>query len=256
MSVELKHALRPAIHHCMRQALGVQELLEAARWVFVDLAAEDLKRAGEKVNISRLSVITGLQRPVVQALLAERQEKDPSRFTVRVISTWRNSKAYLAKNKQPKVLPYDGKRGSFTTLVQSVSKDLHPGTVLFDLQRLDLVEVSEKGIKLKGEAQITKRGTNRGYEQLSRDTEDLMMAVISNIEWPNGQLPNYHGTTSFDNLDESDLDQIRAWIFTKFSKFHKEVESYLAGFDLDLNPDPKKAGGKRVMMGVFSKTTP
>ncbi len=255
MSEQLRNVLRPAVRHCLKSALGVQELLEAARWAFVEEAANELEAAGEKINVSRLSVVTGLQRPVVKECLENRPEKDPSRFSVRVISTWRNSKRFLGKNKQPKVLSYDGDNSQFASLVRSVSKDLHPGTILFDLVRLNLVEVSEEGVKLKSKGYITRRDVKQGYEQLAADTEDLMMAVMGNLESEKGELPNYHGTTSFDNIDEEDLKLIRDWIFERFSRFHKDVEKYLASFDLDMHPDDKKKGGKRVMVGLFSRTT-
>jgi len=255
MTSELKNVLKPAVHLCLKNALGVRELLEAARWVFVDQAANELKDAGEKLNVSRLAIMTGLQRPVVKECLENRPVQDPSRFTIRVISTWRNSKKFLGKNKQPKVLSYEGDNSDFAKLVRTVGSDLHPGTILFDLQRLNLVDVSPTGVKLKSKGYITKRDVKKGYEHLARDTEDLMTAVIDNLEWKKGQLPNYHGTTSFDNIDESDLEEIRDWIFDKFSKFHQDVEKHLATYDLDLNPSSKKPGGKRVMMGLYSKTT-
>lgn len=255
ISNELRSVVRPAVHHCMKNALGVRELLEASRFVFVELAAQELEAAGEKATVSRLSVMTGLQRPVIKHILDNPPPKDATRFTVRVVGAWRNDKRFLGKNGQPKVLGYEGDDNEFAALVHSVSTDLHPATVLFDLERLGLAEKTKHGVKLKSKAFITRRDVKQGYRMLARDTEDLAMAILGNLEWGKGELPNYHGMTSFDNVSEEDLKAIRDWIFKRFSRFHREVEKYLAKQDLDLHPNKKKKGGKRVMVGLFSRTT-
>lgn len=255
MDNSLQTLLNPIVLYCLKHAVGIQELLEAARIVFVNRAAEELKAAGEKPSVSRLSIITGLQRPVVKRCLAGIQHNDPMRFTMRVISVWRNDSRFSDKRKQPRTLQYEGEKHDFKALVHAVSCDLHPATILFDLERLKLVEVGPKGIRLKSKAFSTRRDAKEGHRMLARDSEDLMMAILDNLQAPDGPLPNYHGETSFDNISPEDLENIRTWLFKRMGRFHRDVEKYLSKFDLDLHPRSGKKGGKRVAVGLFSRTT-
>ena len=106
MSHELLQILEPVVRYCMMKSLGVRELLDASRQVFVDLAVEDLKKRGEKVTVSRVSIMTGLQRPIVKACLNGRKLADPTRFTLRVIGQWRYNSKFAGKNGKPRVLSY------------------------------------------------------------------------------------------------------------------------------------------------------
>ena len=254
----LKVILRPIIRFCLRHSLGIQDLLEIVKIVFIKLAAEELEKAGEKVTVSRLSVMTGLQRPAVKRYTEDPDPKpSATRFTTRVITQWRRDPEFLTANSRPKVLGTEGDESEFKRLVERVSTDLHPRTVLFDLKRLGVVEETKGGVRLKAKAYKPDRDKNPAdiYRMLSRDVEDLVEAVMENVEWNlSEELPNFHAYTYFDNVSQEDVPRIRRWLKRACAAHHQRVERYLSQYDLDVNPDPKKAGGYKISMGSFSKT--
>ncbi len=253
MSGDIKNIVQPAVLYCLKKGHTIRELLEAARDVFVEEASKELSKAGEKENVSRIAVITGLQRPVVKACLNDQVEPKAASLTSRVTETWREHKRFKGKNNQPKVLSCDGDRSEFASLVRTVSKDIHPGTVLFDLRRQGLVEITETGAKLT--SQKDKKSIEAVYKQIGEESRDFISAMLDNLDSPNETPPNYQISSTFDNMDEADLIAIREKLNETLSKFQDEVEQLLSGYDLDTHPDPQKTGGRKVVVGLYSKTT-
>lgn len=251
----LRVILRPIVRYCLKHSMGVRDLLDAARHVFVSIAVEELEKAEKKTTTSRISVMTGLQRPLIKACRKNPDPAPPSHFTTRVISQWRRDPRFLTKSKAPKVLSYEGHNTEFKKLVEAVSTDLHPRTVLFDLERLGVVEITNGGVKLKARAYRPAGKPSEVYRMMARDVEELMRAVIENIEHEaEGKDPvNFHAYTYFDNVSAEDLTHLRKWLSKQGSRFHQRVERYLSKYDLDVTPNKDKRGGHRIAMGSFCR---
>lgn len=253
MSTDLKSLITPTIKYCLKKGLTVRELLEAAREAFVVEASQELAQVGEKGNVSRISVMTGLQRPIVKSCLSKEIEPKAKSLAERVIEAWRENKRFKNKNNQPKTLSYEGDRSEFATLVRTVSKDIHPGTVLFDLTRRGLVEATGDGLKL-----LTKKSKNQTsdtIDHVAEEAHDFIAAMLGNLEATAETPPNYQSSSTFDNIDADDIAAAREIINSEMSAFQDRLESALSPFDLDANPDPNKKGGKRLVVGLYSKTT-
>lgn len=252
----LRTMLRPVVRFCLNRSLGLRELLEAAKVVFIELAVEELKGRDEKINISRISVVTGVHRKDAVRIYREGDIQDVStRFTSRVVNQWRRDKRFTDKGGKPRILEFEGDESEFAKLVNLVSTDLHPGTVLFDLERLGAVERTKGGLKLKVRSYMPLHNPKEGMRLMSSDTEDLMFGVIDNIFAEDEKnLPNYHGKVVYDNVAEEDIPKIRAWLFKACGALHARALAHLAKYDLDINPDSKKKGGKRIALGLFTRT--
>ncbi len=252
----LRTMLRPVVRFCLNRSLGLRELLEAAKVVFIDLAVEEFKARGEKINISRISVVTGVHRKDAVRIYREGDIQDVStRFTSRVINQWRRDKRFMSKSGRPRVLTFEGDESEFAQLVNLVSTDLHPGTVLFDLERHGSVERTRSGLRLHARSYMPQYNPKEGMRLLATDTEDLMLGVLDNIFADDEKnLPNYHGKVVYDNVDPADVPKIRNWLFKACGALHQRALAQLAKYDLDINPDKKKRGGKRVTLGIFTRT--
>ena len=77
----------------------------------------------------------------------EKKEKIPVMIS-RVVAQWENDRRFLTQAGKPRVLSCDEDDSEFSELVRLVSKDLHPGTVLFELERSGIVERSKRGVRL------------------------------------------------------------------------------------------------------------
>lgn len=250
----LRVVLRPVLQFCLRWSLTIQDLLESAKIVFLEVAADEIKRQGKDPNVSRLSVMTGLRRREVMRIWRDGDEKTSSfGLITRVIGMWQQGKRFQGKNGKPKVLGIDGEDSEFNRLVQSISRDLHPGTVLFELERLQLVSRTDEGLVLKVESYFPKADPKEAFLMLAMDTADLMYAAEENI-LGNKKRQNLHLTTEYDNIRIDELPQIEQWFLDEGKKIHEKARQYLAKFDQSVNPKRGAEAGARVVLGTFSRT--
>lgn len=167
---------------------------------------------------------------------------------------------YFARDKKkPFVLKLDGMESPFIQLIQSISTELNPYTVLFELERVGVVKRTSHGIKLLKSVYLTKDKIE-GYQFLSEDTDDLIQAVQENLEDQNNN-PNLHLKTEYDNIPSTCIPQIKNWLLKEGSLFHKKARNFLSSFDSDAAKTSLKNNKSvdkafRVAVGTFSVTTP
>lgn len=128
-----------------------ENLLKAA---FVDAGREALLRAGSAVNVSRVSLSTGVHRKDAGRLLAQAssapqgaEDAGTSRSVASAIYTrWTTHPEYRGR-QAPFTLPVRDDDGgpSFERLAREVSTDAHPRSALEELRRLGLAELSPDG---------------------------------------------------------------------------------------------------------------
>jgi hypothetical protein len=250
----LLRMLRPMVSFCLRHSLVVQTFIEAVKQVYEEVAAEQLRKSGDKVNVSRLSVITGLHRRDVRRLLRPRlaQASTPS-LIGRVIGQWEQDPRYATKRGKPRLLKHDMQHSEFKALVSEVSTDLNPGTVLFELERIGAVERVGSKLRLAQGAYLLSGNVAQGMDLMARDTADLVSAVCENLE-EHREPKNLHARTEYDNIALEALPRVRAWLLEEGALFHQKMRDFLSQFDLDLHPEAGQKGGGRAAVVTVSLT--
>lgn len=248
----IKAMLRPVVRVCISHGLGIQEIIEALKGVLVQLAKEELQKSGVKINVSRLSVITGIHRRDVDRMLeADEGDFEPVNLVSRITSAWENTPQFCTKAGKPRVLSFEGGESEFVQLVRLVTTDVHPKGILLQLERLGLVEKAATGLKLIRASQDVRSDIGKAYHVLAQDIADVTSTVEQNVAKPH-DVPHLHARTEFDNIFVADIPAIREWLLQEGSTFHKRVREYLAGFDKDLNPHIRKEAGARIALTSFS----
>ncbi len=247
--------IRPIIRFCFKRSLNLQDLIESAKLVFLEVAEEELKSQDQKINLSRLSALTGVHRKDAFRIYKQGETKDETGgITSRVIGLWREHPKYIGKNKRPRVLSYKGEESELAELLRMISSDIKSGAVVFALEQVDAVEKTPSGLKLKANAYVPKNNPSEAIRLVSNDANDLFEAIAANIDCTDDALPNYHAKSIYDNVAKEDVPALRNWLLKHCSAFQTKVEKHLAKHDLDINPNPKKSGGGRIVLGIFSRT--
>ncbi|MFO0416762.1 MAG: DUF6502 family protein [Pseudomonadota bacterium] len=248
----LRSLLRPAARFALRRGVKVRAILEELKGLLVEEARGELLRVGEEVSVSKLSVMTGLQRRDVQRVAAPIAEA-PQQLDLltRVIGAWCMGEGF-SRGANPMDLSFEGSDSDFSRLVRGISSDLNPATVLFELERLNLVERRGQELRLLWNAYQISGDVDDAYTLLERDIAALIDGVDSNIKGAHG-VPNLHISTRFDNVSVEALGRIREWILAKGAEFHAALREYVGSFDKDINPTRySERGGAKVTIGSFS----
>jgi len=251
----LEVILRPVVRLCLRHGLKVKDLVELLKVVFVRVARAELVQQGEEESLSRIKVMSGVHRAEVARILKGKpQGARPMDVVTKVIGKWRSDKRYLTSAGKPRVLTSEGMASEFVQLVQSVSIDLNPYTVLFEMERLGFVERTNAGMRLQASVYIPK-DVHEGYAMMADDVEDLMETVQENMAPQRApEERSLHMKTEYDSIAVDDLPTVREWVRREGSKFHARVRDYLASVDQDISPRRRARGGRvRVALGTFSR---
>lgn len=249
----LRLALRPLMRLAVRHSVRLLEVIELLKLVFLEVAAEELEHRGEKPNVSKLSVMTGVHRKDAARLYRDKGEiRRPPDVLSRTLGLWRNSALYQTSAGAPRVLTYEGPESEFVQLVREVTTDVAPHTVLHELQRRQMVERSARGLRLLT-AQRTTLPTEvlEGYKMMGEDIADLLDAGEFNLREETTDR-TLHLKTEFDNIPQSAARQLRAWLLAEGSRMHSRVERYLSRFDRDVAPSRAKGHSVRVSYGSFA----
>lgn len=250
--------LKPALRFCLKHAIGVHKLIELAKQALVEITAEAMHEAGEKINVSRISAATGLNRREVARIMRQEQKLvELPHLASRVTNRWENDAEFTTSNGRPRVLSYRGKASEFHKLVSKVSKDLNPGTILKELERREAVTRLASGVKLVSGTNFHVATPTKGLELLAQDAATLIEAVEENL-YSQQEVRNMHIRTDYDNILISRLPEVRAWIFEHGKNYHREVREFLSQYDKDVSPHagPDESGGGKVVVTSFSHTEP
>lgn len=240
----LRVVLRPVIRFCLRRALTLQDLISAAKIEFVEIAAQEMERAGEKVNVSRLSLITGVYREEAHRIFKEKAPPTPTSENLihRIVGQWEQSPLYSKKPGSPKPLAFRGEDNAFRSLCESVSKNINPGTVLYELNRLCLTEVRGEFLHLVRKEAYLGRDEEKAWRLFSSDCESLQQVIEENMHGEK----HHHIRTWYDNIYVKDLSKLRTWLDEEGKRLHKKLRTKLAASDKDIAPgrdSADEAGG-------------
>lgn len=246
----------PAVRFCLRHSVSVQEAIEILKSAFVQTACDDIARGGKEANISRVSAAIGLHRRDVTRLMNDSEPKlDAVSYVVRVMGHWQTDRRFSNRGRA-RMLTCEGPDNQFQKLIESISKDLKPVTILFELERIGVVERSGNKVKLLSRAFIPKGDVEATIKLFSRDASELLTAVEENA-FENAATPNLHARTHYDSITKDAEIEVREWLLREGSALHQKARNFLSQYDVDINPRLSK--GKEVVkvsLGTFSLVQP
>ncbi len=151
-----RQLLGAIIRLAVRNGLNYLEFSAICKSLYVDIATKEFGIKGRETNISRVSLITGLDRKEIKHI-KELKEKDRDANNQRpdklasVLSHWFDGEYYTDDKGHPIELPFaveEGDEGSsFSQLVHSAGGgSLAPITVLREFKRSKVVEETESGL--------------------------------------------------------------------------------------------------------------
>jgi len=144
----LRRVLRPLVRLLVGQGITYPFLADLLKSIYVETAASEFTVGGKLATDSRLTVLTGVHRKDIRRLRHEPQPDaglTPSMtLGTQIVARWLGDTAYHDRNGAPQALPRrhtkDG-AASFASLVERVSKNVRPRSVLDELVRLGVVEI-------------------------------------------------------------------------------------------------------------------
>jgi len=183
----LDRILDPLVRAVMAMGVSYPLCIRILKRAYLRVARREIENEGAPLTVSRVSVMTGLQRKDIGQITAaiERRQPPPANVSLgaRLIGIWNGAKNFTDGEGRPLPLGrFAGARPSFEDLVRSVSTDVRPRAVLDEWLRLGVVEVDEKDwVHLKADAFVPRQGFDELAYFYGRNLSDHIAASTHNL---------------------------------------------------------------------------
>lgn len=181
----LDGVLAPLAQLCIARGIRIRAVEDRLRVALVQAARDAHPTQSSTRLTSRISATTGLTRREVARL--ERQP-DPARELRRsplseLFTRWLSNPGLRDPNNKPLKLPRQGPAPSFESLAQSITRDVHPRTLLDELCRLQLVayDTASDSVQLLREAFVPRGDWARMLAFLGDNVGDHFRAAVANV---------------------------------------------------------------------------
>lgn len=181
------YLIAPVVRLLLRHGINHQRFAAALKRVFLDEAAAELHARGLGTTYTALSLLSGLQRRDVRALLEgpslPRKATSPS-LAMQVLTLWVTDPRYADADDEPIPLPLRAAQPdepSFAQLVAGVSKDVHAQSVADELERLGLVRERSGRLELASDQYRPTGSHEQMLDALCRNARDHLSAAVTNV---------------------------------------------------------------------------
>ncbi|MFC3115115.1 DUF6502 family protein [Cellvibrio fontiphilus] len=142
-----RQLMEPIIGILLRNGVTHKDLALICKQLYVQVATDEFGIRGRDTNLSRVAMLTGIDRKEVARIkeaMQDNQESEQSqqhqdRLT-RLLSAWHQDPEFCTPEQQPKALAIDGEQQSFSQLVRRYGGDFPASALLKELKRVGVVE--------------------------------------------------------------------------------------------------------------------
>lgn len=224
----LRRLLEPLAQLALARGLPYAALDELLRAALVDEARRLHGGAGSHGLVSRISTATGLTRREVGRLLERGAPEAVARpsLAAEVFARWMSEPALL-QGGRPRVLPRLGAAPSFEALAQSVTRDVHPRTLLAELCRLELAhwDTDADTVALQRAAFVPRAELAHMLGLLGDNVGDHLHAAVDNV-LGDGQV-HFEQAVFADELSAESVQALRPVIAAQWAELFARIAPVL-----------------------------
>jgi len=245
--------LTPMARLAIARGLPYAAVDDLLRGAFVKAARDAHPGLPPHRMVSRISTATGLNRREVTRLVgAGGLAASPRRWPAgEVFTRWLSDPSYGQTRRKTRRLPRQGPAPSFEALAQSVTRDVHPRSLLDELCRLGLArwDDSTDMVELQSDALVPKGDTARMFAFLGENVGDHLSAAVANVT---ADRPAHLEQAVYaDDMSAESVASVRELVGERWQALLGEFVPVLE----QLIADDKAAGrlqDRRVRIGLFT----
>ena len=255
----LRRVLRPLIRLLVTHGITYPFLTELLKGVYVETAAKEFTLGGKLPTDSRLTLLTGVHRKDIRRL---RREAPPApgpapslTLGTQIVARWLGDPAYHDRYGRPRVLPRTPRKGaqSFAALVESVSKNVRPRSVLDELVRLGVAEIdADDRVHLVTRGFVPGKELDAKAFYFGEALHDHLSAGVDNVA--GNKPPWLERSVYYDDLSPEAVAKLQAKSEDLAMRALQEVNR--DGMALEASDPPAPGRRMRMRLGVFFYAEP
>lgn len=247
--------LQPLVRLLLRHGVAHATLTQWLKQLYVDTAASEFALEGRKLSISRIALVTGINRKEVKRVLEQPPTQDAHQKkhnrSARIIHGWRNDDDFTDAAGNPLELHFSGSNHDFSALVKRYSGDIPARAVLDELVRTGIVEkTSDNTIRLLKPGYIPCHSSEEMLQLAGDSVRDLLETIDHNLQ-SRGNTSRLQLSVAYDNLPEAVVQAFRRLSRERAMALLEEMDAYLSQHDRDSNPRSQGKGKCRAGLGIY-----
>jgi len=249
-----RYLMRPIIRLLLRCGVTWKDFAQTCKTVYVDVASQDYGVHRRPTNVSRIAILTGINRREVGRLrdLLD-NEALPDSVTLsnasRVLSAWYQDADFTDKKGKPMDLVPDGEGSSFAELLRRYAGDIPPSAMLWELKHVGAVTDTKEGkLRVLTRYYMPAKLDPDSILRFGEVLQDLGSAVFHNISRKDDEPARFEGRAHNLNIDPAAADKFRKLIAERGEEFLEEIDEWLTAHEI--TPSKASRTGKRARLGI------
>lgn len=249
----LRGLLRPLVRAMIARGLTAPVIYALLKRVYVEVAEETFSLDDKPLTDSRIALLTGVHRKDIRTIRSEgddgtAQARRKSALIATVIGQWMSHPDFVDATGAPRPLPRASEDAtSFETLVQSISKDVRPRTVLDELERAGLVSLNGDVLHLNADSIVGAASASDKEVFFGANVGDHLAAATENLL--SDAPPFFERSVFYNQMTPEAVDAIEA-------QARAQAHALLQGLNQEssaLHRRDKDTGGprQRYRLGVY-----
>lgn len=254
LSTAISRLLRPLVRLLLRNGMAYADFVTLVRKTYVEVAADDFELPGRKQSVSRVSVLTGINRKEVKRILSEAGDIKPveNNRAARVISGWMRDEMFLDPHGNPQSLSWGDPNIeiSFESLVKKHSGDMPARSVLDELVRVGAVELNDNRVELRATGYIPSASNEELLRISGASIADLINTMDHNLT-PEQTTSRLQLSVAYTDVPEKGVELFRNLSKEKSIELLNYLDGFLATQDRSVNPSVHGEGRYRTGLGIY-----
>ena len=252
----LRNLMEPIIKLLLRNGVAYRDFARFCKSVYVDIAARDFGIDGRPTNVSRIALLTGIDRKEVKRVkdelientLAKQAQISQDRLT-RLLSAWYQDERYVDTKGKPKTIPLDGPAPSFLELAKRHGGDVPGHTLLKELIKSNCVKKDEDGFLTAHAREYIALGSSpEALLRAGTVVNEISHTLFHNLYTVNDiarATPRFERRASNINMSAKKIKEFKAYLSDEGQQFLERVDDWLTD-----NEEPEGSIEPRIRLGA------
>ncbi len=247
------HLLQPLVRLLLRHGVSHAEFSNWAKQAYVDQAAAHFGIDGKSPTVSRISIVTGINRKEVKRIreLPDAVNTGVSKHNraVRVVTGWLQDAEFCDSRNRPRVLNYGDPDDSFNLLVKRYGGDVPARAMLDELSRVGTVSNTDGRVKLLHKGYVPHHSESALLDMFSVSAADLLNTLEHNLTHTDQR--RLQMSVAYDKVTSEGVKHFKSLSSEQAMNLLRGLDVVLSQYDKDANPDVKGNGEHRIGLGVY-----
>lgn len=251
----LSRLLTPLARLCLANGVTYGTAEEVLKRAFVHEADALQPGAPEHGMVSRISTATGINRREVTRLTRiqapERSVKQP--LAAEVLARWTTDTVFRDNAGLPRVLNRLGPAPSFEALAQTVTRDVHPRSMLAELIRLDMVSYDENldRVALTRADFVPSSDSRQMLSLLGDNVGDHLDAAVANVMHDGSR--HLEQAVFADELSTESIEVLQPLVTEQWKALHDAMVPTITAL-IEADRCAGRVQDQRLRIGLFAFT--